>query len=110
LARWGLHGLTLPHLQDTGLGLDPEHTCKHEREFIERGSLPRLLPSMRAVHTGDANLVRVSVYAADELFNAFRLVTDGRYDGWLLDQSCHPCLLMPYSVGLISRHGDAPSR
>jgi Domain of unknown function (DUF4158) len=94
-ARSRVHGLTCPHLQDACLRLDAQHTCKYERELVERRRLPRLLPSGRTVHTSDADLVGVSVHMPDVLFNAFGFVPHGRNDGRLLDQSCPTCLLMP---------------
>src|SRR5882724_9340771 len=64
--RWRVHSLTDPHLQDICLRLDAEHACQHERELLECGRLPRLLPSWRTVHAGIADLVRVRVHLPDE--------------------------------------------
>jgi hypothetical protein len=98
---WRVYGLTRSQLQDACLGLDAKHAGQHERELVERRCLPRLLPSWRTVHAGNADVVCTGVHTPDEPFNAFRFVPDGGYDGWLFDQSRHTCPLMPHCMAFI---------
>jgi len=56
---------------------DAQHALQDYGEFFEFGCLARLDPSGGALHARDAQRLHLRVYAADKLFDDFRLVAGG---------------------------------
>src|SRR5262245_50414603 len=55
-------------------GRDSHLPAQDQRILVEIGSLPRLSPTARALHAGNAQLLTLGVNAANKLFDQFGLV------------------------------------
>ena len=65
----GNDGLTGVDLKASPFGFDQEHPLQHDGKLIEAGSLPRLFPTSRALHPGDAHPLCSGVDPPDELLD-----------------------------------------
>jgi hypothetical protein len=73
--------------------LDTERALENDGDLLELGTLPRLPPSLRRGHAGDADRVVTRVDAAGELLDLLGLVAGGLDDGRLLDEVGHSQVL-----------------
>ena len=99
----GDYGLAGANVDDAALVLDSEQTSQHDRDLLELGPLPGLLPATGRDHTRDANSCMPRVYAARVLLDSFRLGARGLDDRRGVDECRHESSIVTQEVGVAAR-------
>src|ERR1700683_975383 len=84
LSRMGDDALAGVNIEGAAAMLDAQHATEHDGDLLELRLLPRLDPSLRRDHAGDAHGAMVRIYPARIFLARFRLVAGGLDDrrGW----------------------------
>src|SRR5581483_6567247 len=82
-------GLACRDIEKPILVLHSQAALEPDREIVKLRRLRRLFPTLRAAHMGHADVLRVTVHAAEILVDKLGLATRGRDAGGLWNQRRH---------------------